>query len=287
MAVINTDSGGYSLKVEAHIRRITRDYEVVWAHIDDVYDALSSQPFALLVVAGGDGTLHSVLNQARRATLGQSPLPLVYVPCGTLNEQAKCRRRLGGSKRLVLGRYGPNVFTYVAAAGSFTPIGYVADGRAKRRFGRLAYLGHVFSEYRVHRMAARVQVDGECYCDTYTLIMVVKSDRCFGFHFNHMYNAASLSGNILLIKAPKNKGFWGKICMFFPFFRAFFVGFRREYHSKNMVFVPFEQASVLLEEGAVDFDIDGERVSLSGKVDFAFDAYDAPFCVFNKNRDYD
>ena len=218
LVILNTASGGYTPRVKARIQGLVQGYQAEWAHIDRVRDILlSGQRFDLLVVAGGDGTLHSVLNQL------PAPMPVLYVPCGTLNEQSKSRKRLGQGQGLVLGRYNDRVYTYVAAAGSFTPIGYVTAVRAKQRFGRLAYLAEVLRQYRVHRIAAEVQVDGISYHGTYTLLMLIKSDRCFGFHFNHLFDSTQ-SGHILLIEAPKSKGFWGKICMFFPFFRAFFVG---------------------------------------------------------------
>ena len=54
------------------------------------------------------------------------------------------------------------------------------------------------------------------------------------------------------------EGILGKIRMFFPFFRSFFMGFNKEYHSKNIDFFPAKQAEIVLKEEQV-FCMDGER----------------------------
>ena len=320
LIVINEQSGGYTDRVKTRIQAATEGYERHYIDIDgDLAKTLDEGGFGLLAVAGGDGTLRSVLNK----TMGHR-VDLTYVPCGTLNERAKARRRFGNEGKLVLGHIHQNppvatgkmnakddessqnsdkhhgecedfdkpisgaigennrerdgVYTYVLAAGSFTPIGYVTSVRAKKRYGRIAYLAKVLSEYRVHAIRATVTIDGTRQTGEYTLIMSVKSDRCFGFRFNKTYRPDTQNGHILLIKSPKNKGFWGKICMFFPFFRAFFVGFRRPLASKRMTFVPYSTLSINLDE-ACDFDVDGEKVTLDGSVDLSFADYPNAFAV--------
>jgi len=170
------------------------------------------------------------------------------------------------------------VYTYVLAAGSFTPIGYVTSVRAKKRLGRLAYLSKVLSEYKVHRIPATVTVDGQKEAGEYTLIMSIKCDRCFGFGFNRLYTPEDIGGHVLLIKSPKRGGLGGKIAIFFPFFRAFFLGFGKPYRSNNMLFAPYSAMRIDLKD-ACDFDVDGEKITLEGTVDLSFAEYPNKFEV--------
>ena len=273
LVIINEESGGYRDSVRTRIAAALADYTCRYADIDADYATWALHEVDLLVVVGGDGTLSSVLNK-----IGTTPIDVLYVPCGTLNERAKARRRFALNPQLVLGRYDDAVYAYVLAAGSFTPIGYVTDVRAKKQFGRLAYLARVLREYRVHAIEASITADGVSYDGTYTLIMSVKSDRCFGFRFNRAYRPDDTSGHLLLIKSPASKGLGGKIRMFFPFFRAFFVGFGREYHSRNVDFVAYRDARLALA-APCDFDVDGEKRTLCGAVSLSFETYPASFDV--------
>lgn len=275
IVIINEYSGGYTQAVRQKIAAALSAYLVTYVDIDDDV-ARSVRDADLLVVAGGDGTLSSVFNK-----LGAVRPPVLYVPCGTLNERAKARKRFAGHEGLVLGQAADRLFAYVLAAGTFTPIGYVADVRAKKRFGRLAYFAEVLREYRVHAIPAVLSADSVEYAGDYTLIMVVKCDRCFGFRFNRMYVPESLGGHLLLVKSPRSKGLSGKIRIFFPFFRAFFLGFRHEYHSSYVDFISFDSLTISLSS-PVDFDVDGEKVTLSGAVAVSFTPYPAPFTVLDE-----
>ena len=290
LVVVNPASGHYRQGIVDRLRRLGAasicrlvgapvlegevSYDV--CHVDDAVERYASGGYALLVVVGGDGTLHSVLNRL------PEPVPMFYVPSGTLNEKYKTHGARAGTS-LVLGRMGPDLYTYVAAAGSFTPIGYRARVATKKRFGKLAYLALVVREYRVHRIEAEVVADGEAYRGPFTLVMFIHSPRCFGFNFNKMHRNEAQNGQLLLIKAPRHTGFLGKIRMFFPFFRAFFVGFRRPYRSKTMIFRTFEHASLTLQ-ASTDFDVDGERRTLTGTLDMDFAPYAAPFGVWERRR---
>ncbi len=120
------------------------------------------------------------------------------------------------------------VFSYVLAAGSFTPIGYAADVKLKKKIGALAYVLQILKQFKPYRIGAKIRCGNKTYEGDFTLIMVVKSPRCFGFRFNRAYDPDSISGHLVAIRSPKHGGLLGKIEMFFPFFRVFFLGLRSE-----------------------------------------------------------
>ncbi len=121
-----------------------------------------------------------------------------------------------------------NVFSYVLAAGSFTPIGYTANAGLKKKLGSLAYIFQILKQYKIHRMAATIRCGGKTYDGDFTLIMALKSPRCFGFRFNKAFDPESASGHLIAIRSPKHGGFAGLVEMFFPFFRVFFLGLKKE-----------------------------------------------------------
>lgn len=222
--------------------------------------------YQALAVCGGDGTFNNAINATR-----EQELELVYIPCGTLNETAKTlqlasylRPEQRKVRRIDLGEINNKLFSYVAAAGTFTAIGYKTRNNFKRRFKFLAYLFKVLREYRVHHIKAKISLDDREFDDVYTLIMAINSRRCFGFNFNHLFSHNSGSAHMLLIKAPKGRGLFSLIKIFFPFFRAFFVGFKKPYEGKNLKFIEFTQARITLDEPET-FTIDGERLFAKGE----------------------
>ncbi len=221
----------------------------------DGYDALA--------VCGGDGTLNSAINATKNTRLD-----LIYIPTGTLNDTAKGLRlakRLSAENRRIrrvdMGCVNDTMFAYVLAGGIFTPIGYCTDIRTKKRLKFFAYLLKVIKEYRIHHIQAKVEVNGHTFEDDYTLMMVLNNARCFGFNFNKLFAHNDGKAQLLLIKAPRGKGLWAKIKVFFPLFRVFFMKMRKEKNGKNIKFVSFAEAKMTFEKPQT-FTVDGEKIEL-------------------------
>lgn len=124
------------------------------------------------------------------------------------------------------------IFSYVFATGSFTPIGYAAQTGLKKRIGVFAYILQILKQYRVCRIPANIRCGKKQYQGDFTLIMALKSPRCFGFGFNKDFDPESVSGHLIAIRSPKHGGILGLVEMFFPFFRVFFMGMKREREGK-------------------------------------------------------
>ena len=95
--------------------------------------------------------------------------------------------------------------------------------------------------------------------------MAIDSMRCFGFRFNRLYRPDDGKIHLLLIRTPKVGGLLGKIAVFFPLFRAFFIGFNKEVRSRNLVFRAVSEATFSLDEPQI-FDVDGDAVTLQGYI---------------------
>lgn len=268
LLLINTSSGNAAKALASESLRTSLSAmyeEIEECHISeadrDTFDlAKKLEGFGALAVCGGDGTFNTTINAVRGLDID-----LLYIPCGTFNDAAhtlKSLEKLDDLKtrrvrKIDLGEFNDTLFSYVAAAGSFTAIGFLPKSKYKKRFKRLVYYLYAFKEYRVHRMPAEVLVNGKTYKDTYTLIMAVKSKYVFGLPFNKRYRHNNGKGHLLLIRTPRGPFKW--LSLFFLFFRAFFVGFRKEHFGKRILFVEFENAALKLD-GAYEFCVDGERL---------------------------
>lgn len=101
----------------------------------------------LMVVSGGDGMLHEMVNQAVK--IGFKGL-IGFIPSGSVNDYARNigineynainNIIKGKSRKLDLGKFNNEYFNYVAAFGQFTPISYTTPQDVKNSIGHLAYL---------------------------------------------------------------------------------------------------------------------------------------------------
>lgn len=274
--VINRLSGNGNRADERTLKRaFERGYSVDFYYITHKQVLKDFSAYERIVVCGGDGTLNGILNSKMR-----DDVEIIYLPYGTLNEFYK-----GGIKDNHFLKdicFANNLyFSYVMAAGIFTPIGYCVNDNKKRKYKALAYISHIVKEYKIHRIKAKLTTKDYCDEGEYSLIMAVDSPRCFGFRFNRLFKLDDGIMHLLTIKAPKNNGLIGKIKIFFPLFRAFFVGFSKSYHSKNMEFRPFDQLTISLNEN-VDFDMDGEKKTLSGDINMGITHFSRPITILGK-----
>lgn len=268
LIVINSLCGNSSRVDEQKLaRRFADVYTPTLLHITDESDEWSAEGYDLAVVAGGDGTFSRALRNCSAAGV-----PLIYYGAGTFNECAKSKgakatRRNNGEAEFVplrkLAFLSGKPFGYVAAAGSFTPLGYTSSPARKKRLGVLAYVLNILREYKVYDIPAVVTADGRSYDGRYTLIMAIDSERCFGFRFNRLYRPDDKAVHLLLVKSPGKNNLLNKIRIFFPLFRAFFVGFKKETETESLVFRRAEKLSVSLF-GDVTFNVDGDAQTLSG-----------------------
>ena len=107
--------------------------------------------FDRIVCAGGDGTLHEVVNGLMALPPEARP-EVGYIPAGTTNDFAKnlslpktleelaATAAAGVPRPVDVGRFNSSHFIYVAAFGAFTDVAYSTPQAAKSLLGHAAYM---------------------------------------------------------------------------------------------------------------------------------------------------
>ena len=258
LIVVNKLSGNAeTLNLESLKERLSaRHQKFEVKYIPEDLEGFEIGDYSAVAVCGGDGTLNHFIN---------APIPsftsLYYVPCGTLNEVYNAQKE---SVINLVGHAGDVLFSYVFATGTFTPLGYSVNNKSKKKFKALAYVSKVIREYKVNNIWARLNVDGKIIDGEFTLIMLINSPRCFGFNFNKKYKKGEMC--LLTIKSPGKDNLLNRIRIFFPFFRAFFMGFKKAYESKNMLFTPIKRVDLELLS-PTPFCVDGEKYEIEKTIE--------------------
>jgi len=129
----------------------------------------------LLVVAGGDGTLHECVNGLAESEF----VPKVgYLPSGTA-----CDILEDQVEYIDLVKSNHGYFLYVTAIGTYVDISYVTDSRLKKYIGYLAYILTGIKEFfTIPMIKTKIEHDEGIIKGYFSLIMVVNSKKVAGFN---------------------------------------------------------------------------------------------------------
>lgn len=229
-----------------------------FVEFDGVSPIIPDKHYDVVAACGGDGTLNHLINDFRGAKL-------FYIPCGTFNETSKGLKRQGETTLNYAGEASGKLFSYVLATGAFTPLGYAVDVNQKKKLKIFAYILHIIGEYKIYRIPAEITANGHTDKGDFSLIMLSRSTRCFGFNFNRVHKREENKLQLLTVRSTRHDGLLGKMEMFFPFFRAFFIGFGRERYGKTIKFASVDCAEIKLHSSQY-FCADGDKWRLAGNI---------------------
>lgn len=148
--------------------------------------------FDLVVVAGGDGTIHEVVNGLAGPIMHRSRFGII--PMGTTNDLARaigvprsiekaCDAICGGiSIPIDVGRANNRYFIYVAGGGMLTELTYEAPSKLKTVIGRLAYyLKGIELLPQVRPVKVRIEYDGKLFEGEIMLFLIANTNSVSGF----------------------------------------------------------------------------------------------------------
>lgn len=234
--------------------RITKDEDVSMA-FEDIKEA----NYKHVLVAGGDGTVDSVVNAMAR--LGVS-IPIAILPVGTANDFAKflgvpsdvaqaCRQILNSSVTTVdLGSINDKYFVNVASTGLFTDVSQKTDVNIKNTIGKLAYyLKGIeelpnFRKLKVKIVSDQISFDGEMY-----FLLIFNGQTAGNFKLATKSDATDGMLDVIIFKAIP-------IMELIPLFIKVLKG--EHLDSDNVIYFKTKNVYIECEEEIVT-DIDGER----------------------------
>jgi YegS/Rv2252/BmrU family lipid kinase len=185
--------------------RIQRDKD-----ISDAFDIVD-ESYKYILVAGGDGTVDSVVNAMMDRGLN---IPIAILPVGTANDfgtflnlpqdiTEACEQILSTEPTPVdIGRINNKYFVNVASSGLFTDVSQKTDVNLKNTIGKLAYylkgLEEIpnFRKLKVKLKAKELEYDGEMY-----LILVFNGQTAGSFKLATRADLMDGYLDVIMIKA--------------------------------------------------------------------------------------
>lgn len=221
MFIFNEKSGRAQLKEKFYsIIRFYQEnnYIVTLLPIDKMDylpDILKSTKVDVLVCAGGDGTLNSVLS--KYMDLG-CKIPVGYLPMGSTNdfahtlgytddfEEALRRTCIQSVRTVDIGRFNNQYFVYVAAFGSLTEVSYSTSQPMKNVLGHFAYILNGIQKIAdIRSYHLQVHYQNQVIEDQFCMGFVMNSLSIGGFK-NPLSSLVELDDGkfeVFLIKMPR------------------------------------------------------------------------------------
>ena len=226
--------------------------------IDEAFDIIDKD-YKYVLVAGGDGTVDSVVNAMMNRGID---LPIGILPVGTANDFGKfigipsdvtkaCKQILESEPKAVdIGKINDKYFINVASSGLFTDVSQKTDLNLKNTIGKLAYylkgIEEIpnFRRLKVHLKSKEVDFNGEMY-----LILVFNGQTAGNFKLATRADVNDGYLDVIMIKAVP-------IIEILPLFIKILKG---EHLDSDKV-IYFKTDDILIEsEEDIVVDIDGEK----------------------------
>lgn len=228
----------------------------------DVARQSSIECIDLLVVSGGDGTLHEVVNGLAEQ---ENRPKILYIPSGTTNDFANSvgiplnlNSALnlldeGELKSIDIGKIEDKYFVYVAAFGVFTKVSYSTPSKLKTMFGHLAYVFSGVADLQKlnEPLSITVESNGKIEELQAAIFLVANSTRVAGL--NNILPAAKLDDGMfdILNINSKNIGVLGEVI------KNMAIGVKTNFNKNGILHFETDEITVRSEK-QLKWNLDGE-----------------------------
>ncbi|MBK5251339.1 MAG: diacylglycerol kinase family lipid kinase [Peptostreptococcaceae bacterium] len=226
-------------------------------------EAAASKDIGLVMVIGGDGTIHEVVNIMIKNKIR---IPIALIPAGTVNDFANylyLPKDIDDVFEMVkrfklqavdVGKVNNRYFINVAFAGMMAKVGYETPGEIKTVFGRLAYYAAGIREVSdgIGRpYTFRFQYDGNLLEIKSYLFAVMNSSSTGGFMNFAPY--AEVNDGLLDVIAIKKSDMIDMAAVFLKLISG------QHIKDPNVIYFKTDKLKVETESPGLIVDIDGEK----------------------------
>ncbi len=212
-----------------------------------------------IIVSGGDGTIHKVINNMLEYEID---LPLGIIPSGTSNDFAAYLQldkniytavdiiTTGQSKIIDIGKVNDKYFFNVASAGLMTSVAHNADSVLKNTLGKIAYYLKGLGELpNFKALKMRIIADNQVIEEDIFLFLVMNSGTVGGFP-NLVPHARIDDGKLDLLIVNKCN---------LPELMSLFISFLKGIHCNSKYVTCLQAENIYIEcVEEVESDLDGE-----------------------------
>lgn len=227
--------------------------------LSEAFYDFKDNKYSYVLIAGGDGTVDSVVNTMARKGIS---LPIGILPVGTANDFAKflgiptditraCKQILTSeAKGIDLGKINDKYFVNVASTGLFTDVSQKTDVNLKNTIGKLAYyLKGIealpsFRKLKIKIESKEIIFEGNMY-----LMLVFNGQTAGNFKLATKADASDGKLDVIIFKAVP-------IIELIPLFLDVIRG--AHLNSNNVIYFKTDKIHVECFEDIVT-DIDGEK----------------------------
>ncbi len=178
----------------------------------------------LLVISGGDGTIHECINGI--AVCDNNPR-IGYIPSGTTCDFARTlkipknvRKAMdiileGEPVKMDIAKSNSGYFLYVNCIGTYVDISYVTDSKLKKYLGYFAYIITGLKEFfTIPMIKTKIEHDNGILRGYFSLIMVINSRKVAGFN---MINKPVLDDGLVDLVAYRYVPLFNNLIYFISF----------------------------------------------------------------------
>lgn len=170
--------------------------------------------YDLIIVAGGDGSIHLAINGIKES--GYNPM-LAFLPYGTVNDVCHTLRIPRNMRKAIdIILRGETIhydtmkdkdkyYIYTLAGGMFVSTSFKTNRRMKNIFGKLAYYFTGIKEiFKMRSLPLTIVADGERFHGKYILFMLLNSSSAAGYKINKDKDIDDQLIDLILIEKKKN-----------------------------------------------------------------------------------